>query len=90
MSPFKKIIIITLGSVENCLKGSGSENGEDGEEMVAVVHARRVGGQDVGGDSNKGMILNCFEMLLAFMLLNYFPSCPSVPSYITCVLNCMK
>ena len=44
MSPFKKIIIITLGSVENCLKGSGSENGEDGEEMVAVVHARR----DVG------------------------------------------
>lgn len=44
MSPFKKIIIITLESVENCLKGSGSENGEDGEEMVAVVHARRDGG----------------------------------------------
>lgn len=43
--------------MENCLEGSGSRNGKDGTEMVAIVHLRRNGGLDVGGDSIEGNIL---------------------------------
>lgn len=48
---------MTADAVQICLEGSGSRNGKDGREMVAVVHEKRNGGLDVGGDSTEGNIL---------------------------------
>lgn len=51
------IITITTDALENCLEGSGSRNGKGGREMVAVVHEKKNGGLDMGGDSIEGNIL---------------------------------
>lgn len=39
------------------MEGSGSRNGRGGREMVAVVHKKKNGGLDMGGDSIEGNIL---------------------------------
>lgn len=48
---------ISVDAMENYLEGSGSRNGKDSKEMVAIVHLRRNGGLDVGRDSIEGNIL---------------------------------
>ena len=88
MSPFKKVIIITLGSVENFLEGRSS-----GKETVkrrwqlCIQEGTTAWAWLV--TVNNGVISGGFE-ILAFLLLDYFPNCPTVPSYITWVLSCMK
>lgn len=88
MSPFKKVIIIALRSVENFLEGSSSGN-ETVKKWLQLCIQKGTTAWAWLVTVNNGVISDCFEML-AFLLLNYFPNCPTVPSYITWVLNCTK
>lgn len=54
MAMFLKSLTVTVDAMENCLEGSGSRNGKDSKEMVAIVHLRRSGGLDVGGYIYRG------------------------------------
>lgn len=87
MSPFKKVTIIALGSVEKFLEGSAS--GDETVEKWCSCASKEGGRLGAAGTGNPGVVSGCFE-ILAFLLLNYFPNCPTVPSCITWVLNCMK
>lgn len=88
MSPLNDIII-TLGSVRIGWREVGVKM-EKMVGVVAVVHARENGGLDVGGDSIQGMILNCFVILPACLLVNSFPKCPSLPFCTIRLLNFVK
>lgn len=88
MSPFKRVIIITLGSVENFLEGSYNGNETVKKWLQLCIWEGTTAWAWLVTVNNR-TISHCFE-ILAFLLLNYFPNCPTVPSYITWVLNCLK